>query len=237
MSGGEGVPLSSGQQGHQHPLTVPVLGLRDLNRTLLLRQHLLRRTTVPALEMVGHLVGLQAQENLPPYLSLAARIQGFDPLTLSDALGRGDVVRLLTLRGTIHVLLPDDALSLRPWVQPALDRQSSSNQMSRAARHVPVDRLVAATRQALADGPLPVRRLGERLGRRVPGHAGSRPSRTWPASGSRWCRCLPGAGGGGPAGWSTRPWRTTSGGRRPRRTCPAWCAATCAPSDRRPRPT
>ncbi len=45
---------------------------RDLNRTLLLRQHLLERTTMPALTMVEHLVGLQAQENLPPYLSLAA---------------------------------------------------------------------------------------------------------------------------------------------------------------------
>ena len=114
-----------------------MLSLRDLNRTLLLRQHLLERTTMPALEMVEHLVGLQAQENLPPYLSLAARIEDFDPHELSDALERGDAVRFLTMRGTIHVLLPDDALSLRPWVQPALDQQSRSNQMSRPARHVP----------------------------------------------------------------------------------------------------
>ena len=56
-----------------------VLSLRDLNRTLLLRQHLLERTTMPALAMVEHLVGLQAQDNLPPYLSLAARLDGFDP--------------------------------------------------------------------------------------------------------------------------------------------------------------
>ena len=63
-----------------------VLSLRDLNRTLLQRQHLLERTTLPALDMVEHLIGLQAQENLPPYLSLAARIEDFDPLELSDAL-------------------------------------------------------------------------------------------------------------------------------------------------------
>jgi Winged helix DNA-binding domain len=146
-----------------------VLGLRDLNRTLLLRQHLLERTTMSALEMVGHLIGLQAQENLPPYLSLAARIRGFDPLELSGALERGEVVRFLTMRGTIHVLLPEDALSLRPWVQPALDRQSSGNQMSRPARDVPVDRLVAATRRVLSDGPLPVKDLGERLADEFPG--------------------------------------------------------------------
>ena len=67
------------------------------------------------------------------------------------------------MRGTIHVLLPDDALCLRSWVQPALDQQSRSNQMNRPARHVPVDRLVAAARRHLADGALPVKRLGELL--------------------------------------------------------------------------
>lgn len=140
-----------------------MLSLRDLNRTLLLRQQLLERTRVSAVEMVEHLVGLQAQDNPPPYLSLAARLEGFDPAELSGALERGDAVRLLTMRGTIHVLTPDDALALRPWVQPALDQQSSGNQMSRPARDVPVDELVAACRRLLADGPLPVKHLGERL--------------------------------------------------------------------------
>jgi hypothetical protein len=146
-----------------------VLSLRDLNRTLLLRQHLLQRVAVPALAMVEHLVGLQAQENLPPYLSLAARIEGFDPLELSGALERAEAVRLLTMRGTIHVLLPDDALSLRGWVQPALDQQSGSNQLNRPARGVPVADLVAATRRLLADRPLPVRQLGEGLAEAFPG--------------------------------------------------------------------
>ncbi len=140
-----------------------MLTLRDLNRTLLKRQHLLERTKLPALEMVEHLVGLQAQENLPPYLSLAARIEGFDPYELSDAIETKAAVRFLTMRGTIHVLVPDDALSLRRWVQRALDQQSSSNQMSRPAKGVPVEDLVAATRRILEPGPLPVKQLGERL--------------------------------------------------------------------------
>ena len=67
------------------------------------------------------------------------------------------------MRGTIHVLTPDDALSLRPWVQVGLDQQSGSNQISRPARDVPADDLVAAVRRLLADGPLPVKELGERL--------------------------------------------------------------------------
>jgi hypothetical protein len=144
------------------------LGLRDLNRTLLRRQHLLERTTMPSLAMVDHLVGLQAQENLPPYLSLAARVEAFDPRELSDALERRDAVRFLTLRGTIHVLLPDDALALRPWVQPALDRANAGNQLSRPASDVPVPELVAATRELLADRPLPVKELGARLAERFP---------------------------------------------------------------------
>jgi hypothetical protein len=139
------------------------LTIRDLNRTLLARQHLLARTSMPALAMVEHLVGLQAQENLPPYLSLAARIDGFDPRELSDALESRAAVRLLTMRGTIHVLTPDDALALRPWVQPALDQVSRSNQMNKPARHVEVEDVVAETRRLLEDGPLPVKELGERL--------------------------------------------------------------------------
>jgi hypothetical protein len=150
-------------------LAARVLGLRDLNRTLLLRQHLLSRVRMPALEMVEHLVGLQAQENLPPYLSLAARLEDFDPLELSDALERRDAVRFLTMRGTIHVLVPDDALSLRPWVQRALDQQSVSNQQNRPARGVAVDELVGATERLLEDGPLPVKELGERLAEVFPG--------------------------------------------------------------------
>ncbi len=122
-----------------------------------------------ALRMVEHLVGLQAQENLPPYLSLAARIQDFDPLELSGALESKDAVRFLTMRGTIHVLVPDDALSLRPWVQHALDQQSASNQMSRPAKSVPVEDLVAATRRLLEPGPLPVKALGQLLGKDFPG--------------------------------------------------------------------
>src|SRR3712207_8782025 len=99
-----------------------MLSVRALNRTLLRRQHLLERTSMPALDMVRHLIGLQGQENLPPYLSLAARLDPFDPLELSGAIERCETVRLLTMRGTVHVLTADDALELRPWVQPVLAR-------------------------------------------------------------------------------------------------------------------
>lgn len=146
-----------------------MLSLRDLNRTLLARQHLLARTGLPVPEMVSHLVGLQAQQNLPPYLSLAARLEHFDPEDLSARIERRELVRMMSLRGTIHVLTGDDALALRSWVQPALDQASRGNQLNRPARHLPVEDVVAATRAVLRDHPLPVAELGERLAERFPG--------------------------------------------------------------------
>jgi hypothetical protein len=144
------------------------LSSQSLNRTLLLRQHLLRRSALSPLEMVDHLVGLQAQDNLPPYLSLAARIEGFDPRSLSTLVESRAVVRFLTMRGTVHVLTPSDALQLRSWVQPTLDRLSRGNQMSRPAAHVPADELVAAASELLEDGPVPFAELGESLHDRFP---------------------------------------------------------------------
>ncbi len=147
------------------------LTTRTLNRTLWARQHLVpdHSPDTDPLTAVEHLLGLQAQEPLPPYLSLAARIRDFDPRTLSAAIAERRAVRLLTLRGTVHVHTPADALALRPWVQPALDRASRSNQLSRPARDVPSAQLLAAVTEALSDGPLPVAELGRRLAARFPG--------------------------------------------------------------------
>jgi hypothetical protein len=142
---------------------------RTLNRTLWLRQRLAEPVAADAVDMVRHLVGLQAQEGRSPYLSLRARIRDFDPTTLSDAIAGRRLVRLLTLRGTVHVLTPDDAVALRPWVQPALDRVSRSNNLSRPARDIASDELEAATRKALSGGPLPVVDLGTLLAEAFPG--------------------------------------------------------------------
>ena len=91
------------------------LSPRQLNRTLLHRQHLLERTDATPHEMARHLVGLQAQENLPPYLSLAARLTSFDPYDVTAGLEDRSLVRFLTMRGTVHLLVADDALMLRQW--------------------------------------------------------------------------------------------------------------------------
>jgi hypothetical protein len=133
-----------------------------LNRTLLRRQHLLERVEASPVELTRYLVGLQAQETLPPYLSLHARLADFDPHDVTRALDERALVRLLTMRGTIHLLTPDDALALRPWTQPVLDRVLRN--------HPPVDAetVRAAVRAALEDGPVTQRELSDVLAERLP---------------------------------------------------------------------
>lgn len=139
-----------------------------LNRTLLLRQHLLERVAMSPQDMVRHLVGLQAQENLPPYLSLAARLTDLDPYDVSRQLEEGRLVRLLTMRGTIHLLVPEDAAVLRPWVEPRLEQEIRVSQSVGDARDIDRAMADAALREVLADGPLPQKEIGARLAERFP---------------------------------------------------------------------
>ena len=149
----------------------PVLSDRVLNRTLLQRQHLLERVDVAPLAMVEHLLGLQAQDVLPPYLSLAARLTDPDPHPVSAALADRTAVRVLLMRGTLHLVTADDALVLRPWVQPFLTASVRSADFGRAFPAEEYDGLVAETGALLAPGPLTGAELGERL-------AATRPSLT-----------------------------------------------------------
>lgn len=145
------------------------LTTRDLNRTLLARQHLLARTALPLHEMVEHLVGLQAQENLPPHLSLAARIEDFDPHAVTRGLEDRSLARLVTMRGTIHLLTADDALTLRQWTQPCQERERKASQTVRPALHIEGEEFTRALDAALAEGPLPMKQLGEVLATSFPG--------------------------------------------------------------------
>lgn len=86
----------------------PVLGTRALNRATLHRQLLLRRGDLPALDAVGRLVGLQAQQPNAPYIGLWTRLAGFRRDELTRLLSDRKVVRSSVLRGTQHLVTADD---------------------------------------------------------------------------------------------------------------------------------
>ncbi len=132
------------------------LDRRTLNRALLARQLLLERADRPTAEVIEHLVGMQAQEPIDPYVALWSRIEGFDPATLSDLLADRRAVRAQLLRATIHLATDRDALTMRPVLEPVLHRTFSSNSpfgRSLTAAGVQVDDVVAAGRELLAERP------------------------------------------------------------------------------------
>ena len=119
--------------------------------------------------MARHLVGLQAQENLPPYLSLAARLTSFDPKDVTAGLEDRSLVRFLTMRGTVHLLVADDALMLRQWTAPVHEREIAISQSIGPAREVDRDAFLAELSALLDDGPQPQKVLGAALAERFPG--------------------------------------------------------------------
>ena len=155
-----------------------VLSRQALNRALLERQMLLRRAPVPGsaagraervTEAVEHLVGLQAQAPFPPYYGLWSRLGDFRPDELAGLLTGRQVVRIALMRGTIHLVSARDCLTLRPLVQPVLDRALTAILGQRRAG-VDTQALAAAGRALAEQEPRTFSELGRLLGRQWPGH-------------------------------------------------------------------
>jgi Winged helix DNA-binding domain len=100
-----------------------VLTAKALNRATLDRQLLLGRSQRSVLDVVHHLVGMQAQVPLNPYLGLWSRLDHFAPDDLGRLLLDRQVVRIVVMRGTLHLVTADDCLLLRPLMQPVLDAE------------------------------------------------------------------------------------------------------------------
>ncbi|MEA3055927.1 MAG: hypothetical protein QOD30_1359 [Actinomycetota bacterium] len=140
-----------------------MLDRRTLNRTLLLRQHLLERSSLSAMEMVEHLAGMQAQVPTSPYAGLWSRIEGFATDDLAALLLERRVVRLALMRSTIHLVTAGDALAFRPVLAAMLAKDPY-------ARGAPVDDIVRATREIVGGEPRTPADLAQLLVERFPTH-------------------------------------------------------------------
>lgn len=150
----------------------PVLTRRALNRALLERQLLLRRSKLGVPKVIEHLVGLQAQAPNPPYFGLWTRLEGFRQEELAALLLDRQVVRIVLMRGTIHLVTARDALRLRPLVQPMLERTLLAHATyGRDIAGLDRDALVAAGRALMEAEPRTLTELGTLLAERWPERA------------------------------------------------------------------
>lgn len=146
-----------------------VLSQRSLNRALLERQLLLRRSKLSVEKSLEHLVGMQAQATNPPYFALWTRLEGFQPEALSRLISRRRAVRIALMRSTIHLVTARDCLPLRALLQPMLERSLfSSSPYGRALAGMDIPALVAAGRALVEEAPRTLLELGELLQARWP---------------------------------------------------------------------
>ncbi len=136
----------------------PLLSRRALNRATLDRQLLLERSdALSPKDAVAHLLGLQAQNVKPPYFALWSRLAGFRPEALSALMEAREVVRMVTLRSTLHTHTADDALTLRPLVQAAREREL--NAFRKGLVGVDTERLGAVVRALMEERPYSMQEL------------------------------------------------------------------------------
>ena len=145
-----------------------MLSQRALNRALLARQLLLDRQSMTAEAAIEHLVGLQAQAPLAPYVALWSRLRDFRPAELSEAIEDRRAVRTSLMRATIHLVTADDALTLRPLIQPVLGRGYRASPFGQAVAGTDLSEVLAAGRELVEVRPRTSPELARLLGERWP---------------------------------------------------------------------
>jgi hypothetical protein len=144
---------------------------RALNRALLQRQWLLERrpsdTTIAG--TLEHLIGLQAQAPLAPYVGLWSRIESFDPQELAALLLERRAIRTWVMRATIHLVTADDGLRLWPLMHPAITAAWRGTQFARDVESVDLAELLEVGRRLVEERPRTRAELAPILAKRFPG--------------------------------------------------------------------
>jgi len=139
-----------------------VLTRRGLNRATLARQHLLARTGDDVATVVGHLVGLQAQAAMAPFVGLWTRIKDLTRDDVAAPIGSREIVKATLMRGTLHLARAADYPVLRSTLQPVLTA-ALEDVASRRGGVPDVPALVTAARELLATPPRSFTEITARL--------------------------------------------------------------------------
>jgi hypothetical protein len=125
---------------------------RELNRSLLARQLLLERATIPIPRAIERIGGLQTQYAPSGYVGLWSRVADLEREALTAALTRKRVVQATVMRATIHMVARGDYALMAEGV-----RESRRAWWARATRHAmdvrAIRTLADRLRSLLAGGP------------------------------------------------------------------------------------
>lgn len=146
-----------------------VLSGRMLNRALLARQMLLEPAEMTAEQAISHLVGMQAQSPQAPYVGLWSRLKDFDPNKLAGLIEERQAVRMPLMRTTLHLVTAVDCLTLRPLMQPMIDRAFAGSPFSKLLDGIEIAEVLSLGEKLLAAKPLTTIELGELLAEHWPG--------------------------------------------------------------------
>ncbi len=156
------------------------LSNRVLNRTLLARQHLLRRSELAVEQLCEHLVGLQAQDVAPPFIGSWSRITDFDPATVSAGLENRSLVRITLMRATIHLVTAADAVRIAPHIQPELEKIPFRKGFNYGAMvGLDPEEVRARGEKVLGTQPMSAAQLRERAALEYPDRTPSAVMQTW----------------------------------------------------------
>lgn len=143
-------------------MSARILTEQELNRALLDRQLLLRRTDLDAAAAVEHLLGLQTQ--VPPnhYVALWSRLTAFDAEDFSRRFENREFVRMSLQRSTIHTVTARDCLPLRQLLQPVQDR-NLKGAFGRKLEGIDLQELAERARVLVDAEPLMFNDIGKKL--------------------------------------------------------------------------
>ena len=95
---------------------------------------------LPVDEVVGRLAGVQAQVASFAEFAVRVRSSAVPAGGVADALARGDLIKTWAMRGTLHLLTPEEAgpaLALLASVRPSRASMTTSRKRSMVAGSIP----------------------------------------------------------------------------------------------------
>jgi hypothetical protein len=129
------------------------LSARQLNRTVLARQHLLSRAGIDIPTALEHVGGLQTQYAPSGYVGLWSRLVAFERDALTRALEDRSVVQATLMRCTIHMVSAADFWTMCAGVRTSRREWWVRTAKSRKLTDIPHQALTEVLRAELADGP------------------------------------------------------------------------------------